>query len=54
VGTDQEIYDMASQILQEGGHTGRIWFQISENVPPGVYRSSFPQIVRAIHDFGTP
>jgi hypothetical protein len=54
VGTDKEVYNTASEILEEGGHTGRIWFQISENVPPGVYRTSFPQIVRAIHDFGTP
>lgn len=50
----KEVYRVAMQILQEGGHTGRLQIQISENVPPGVWRSSFPQIVKAIHDFGKP
>lgn len=48
------IYSQARQILEEAGHTGRLWIQISENVPPGVWRRSFPQIVRAIQDFGKP
>ena len=48
------IYARAMQILQEAGHTGRLWIQISENVPPGVWRTSYPEIVRATRDFGTP
>ncbi|MGI6705867.1 MAG: hypothetical protein ACOX6S_06275 [Clostridia bacterium] len=48
------IYSQARQILEEAGHTGRLWIQISENVPPGVWKRSFPQIVRAIQDFGKP
>jgi hypothetical protein len=50
----ETIYNKAGQILEEAGHTGRLWIQISENVPPGVWKRSFPQIVRAIQDFGKP
>jgi len=45
---------VARQILDEGGHSGRLQMQISENVPPGIWRKSFPQIVAAIRDFGAP
>ncbi len=50
----QAIYDQAMEILQQAGHTGRLQIQISENVPPGGWRKSFPEIVRAIRDFGKP
>jgi len=50
----EKVYAKAMEILQEAGHTGRLQIQISENVPPGVWRSSYPQIVRAIADFGPP
>ena len=50
----EQIYAVARQILDEGGHSGRLQIQISENVPPGVWRKSFPQIVAAIRDFGAP
>lgn len=46
-----EIYEKAMEILSQGGKTGRIWIQISENMPPGVYEKSYPEIVRAIKDF---
>ena len=46
------IYRTAMEMLEQGGHSGRIMFQISENVPPGVWKKSFPQIVKAIRDFG--
>jgi hypothetical protein len=42
------------EILSEAGHTGRLQIQISENVPPGVWRTSYPEIVRAIRNFGKP
>ncbi len=45
------IYREAKRILEEGGDTGRIWIQISENIPPGVWEKSFPQIVKAIREF---
>jgi uroporphyrinogen decarboxylase-like protein len=48
------IYDQAAEILQQAGHTGRLQIQISENVPPGGWRKSYPEIVRAIRDFGKP
>jgi len=48
------IYQRAMEILQEAGHTGRLQIQISENVPPGMWRKSYPQIVKAIRDFGRP
>jgi hypothetical protein len=50
----EEVYDKTGEILEEAGHTGRLQIQISENVPPGVWRKSFPEIVRAIRDFGRP
>ncbi|MEW6355700.1 MAG: uroporphyrinogen decarboxylase family protein [Planctomycetota bacterium] len=46
------IYRAAMEILEQGGRTGRLQIQISENVPPGSWRKSYPQIVRAIRDFG--
>jgi hypothetical protein len=49
---EQTVYDTAVAILAQAGHTGRLWIQISENVPPGSWRKSYPQIVRAIRDFG--
>jgi len=49
-----EIYKEAKKILEEAGHSGRLWIQISENVPPGVWKKSFPQIVKAIEEFGLP
>jgi Uroporphyrinogen decarboxylase (URO-D) len=54
LGTEGEIYETAMEILREAGHSGRLQIQISENVPPGVWRKSFPIIVRAIEDFGHP
>jgi len=48
------IYDQTMEILRQAGHTGRLQIQISENVPPGGWRKSFPEIVQAIRDFGKP
>jgi hypothetical protein len=50
----ERIYRATRDILEQGGHTGRIWIQISENLPPDRWRASFPAIVRAIQDFGKP
>jgi len=50
----EAIYQRAREILDEAGHTGRLQIQISKNVPPGVWRKSYPQIVNAIHDLGKP
>ena len=52
--TPEGIYDQAGEILEQAGHTGRLQIQISENVPPGGWKKSFPEIVRAIRDFGRP
>ena len=48
------IYQHACEILAQGGHTRRIWIQISENAPKNVWKKSFPQIIKAIEDFGKP
>jgi hypothetical protein len=48
------IRAVADQILAEAGHSGRLQVQISENVPPGVWRTSFPIIADAIEAFGKP
>jgi hypothetical protein len=50
----QTVYSTAARILEEGGHSGRLQIQISENPPPGAWRKSYPEIVRAIRDFGKP
>ncbi len=50
----QQIREHARAILQQGGNTGRLEIQISENVPPGVWRKSVPVIVEEIEAFGTP
>ena len=44
----------ATQILEEGGHTGQLQIQVSENVPPDLWRVSYPQIAGAIEEFGPP
>jgi hypothetical protein len=54
LGTEDEIHETATGILRDAGHSGRLQIQISENVPPGVWRKSFPVIVQAIEDFGKP
>lgn len=46
------IRETADRILAEAGDTGRLQVQISENVPPGVWRKSYPIIVEAIRSFG--
>jgi len=46
------IYDTATEVLEQGGRAGRLQVQISENVPPDAWKKSYPQIVRAIDDFG--
>jgi len=43
-----EVYRQAWEILCQGGRPGRLQIQVSEDVPPGAWRRTFPQIVRAI------
>lgn len=52
--SEAEIYAEARKILAEGGRNSRIQIQISENIPPGLWRKSFPPIIRAITEFGAP
>lgn len=44
----------ADEILAQAGHSGRLVMGITENMPPGAWRTSYPQIVAAINDFGKP
>jgi hypothetical protein len=46
------IYETTMEILRQGGHSGRLQIQISENMPPNGWKRSYPQIVKAINDFG--
>jgi len=48
----ENVYAKTMELLEQGGRSGRLQIQISENVPPGMWRQSFPAIARAIHDFG--
>lgn len=45
------VYDTACRLLAEGAPTGRLQIQISENVPRFAWRTSYPEIVRAIRDW---
>jgi len=47
-----EIYAIAMRILEEGGRRGRLQIQISEDIPPDIWRKSYPPILKAIQDFG--
>ena len=49
---EQSIYETAMEILHQGGGTGRLWIQISEDPPAGHWKKSFPQIIKAVRDFG--
>jgi len=46
----EAIYAQTVKLLDEGGNSGRMWIQVSENVPPDAWRTSYTQIVRAIDD----
>jgi hypothetical protein len=48
------VYETAVALLDQGGQSGRMALQISEDIPPGVWRTSFPAIVRAITLHGVP
>jgi hypothetical protein len=48
------IYRQAEQLLNESGDSNRMWIQISENVPAGLWKISYPEIVRAIKDHAYP
>jgi hypothetical protein len=48
----EEVYQAAGDLLEQSGRTGRLQIQISENVPPEVWRTSFPAIIRAINEYG--
>ena len=50
----QRVYACAADMLEQAGHSGRLQIQISENVPRFAWRTSIPQIVSAIQDFGRP
>jgi hypothetical protein len=47
----QAIYEATIEILEQAGRSGRLEIQVSENVPPGVWKTSYPQIVKAIRDY---
>jgi hypothetical protein len=49
--SEEKIYETAMEILHQGGASGRLQIQISENVPPGLWRKSYPVIVKAIDDY---
>ena len=48
----ERVYEVACGILQENNRSGRLQIQISENVPPFAWRTSFPEIVRAVREMG--
>jgi len=47
----EEIYAHALALLREGAPSGKMWFQLSENMPPGAWKKSLPMILKAIDDY---
>jgi len=45
----EQIYTQAINLMEEGGASGRMWIQISEDMPADAWKKSFPEIVRAIN-----
>jgi hypothetical protein len=50
----EQIRQKADEILGQAGHSGRLVMAISENMPPEAFRKSYPEIVRAVEEFGKP
>jgi len=50
----EKIHETACELLDQSGRSGRLQIQISENPPPGAWRKSYPEIVKAIRDYGGP
>lgn len=46
-----KIRQTAEEILAQAGHSGRLVIAISENMPPDAWKTSYPEIVKAIDDF---
>ena len=51
---EESIRRHTREILAQGGDSGRIEIQISENVPHRVWRTSLPVIAEELEAFGTP
>ncbi len=47
----EAIHAKTWEMLDQGAASGRLWIQISENVPPGRWRVSYPAIAQAIDDW---
>ena len=47
----EQVYATTMGFLEEDGDSGRFQIQISENVPPFSWRTSYPAIVKAIKDY---
>jgi hypothetical protein len=50
----EEIRRVTREMLAAAGAPGRLQIQLSENVPPNVWRTSIPAIVDEIQAFGDP
>ncbi len=50
LGSEEEIYETAMQIMKDCAGR-RMWIQSSESVPPGVWKKSYPPIIRAVEQF---
>jgi len=50
----EAIRRRADEILAEAGHSGRLVLAITENMPPGAWRTSYPEIIAAVRQFGKP
>ena len=50
----EKVREEAERILAEDGDSGKLQIQISENVPPNIWQTSYPAIVSAIEAHGKP
>jgi hypothetical protein len=47
-----EIRERARALLAAGAASGRLQLQISENMPPGVWRTNVPLLIEAVERWG--
>ncbi|MHB9023543.1 MAG: uroporphyrinogen decarboxylase family protein [Armatimonadota bacterium] len=52
--TPEEIREITREMLAQGGHTGRLQIQLSENIPMHRWRTTLPIIMEEILAYGTP
>jgi len=51
VRSEREVYSHAMHLLEEAAPSGRVWMQLSEDIPPGRWKTNIPMLLQAIDDY---